>query len=254
MQALLPCPALPLGRPGELAGRLGNYRPISMLPPFSKLFENVMFNRLTEVLNLHNTLYSKQFGFCNNHSSALALIDLISNISSAINRNESTLGIFLDLSKAFDTINHKILCHKLQHYGIQDTSLSWIKSSNLNCIYLLQKLIVWLISKVHHLASTTLLFSQLKVLDIYSINSFSVATFIYSYHHNLLPCSFRNLFLSSNRVHHYETQLLTSQYRRHFCRTNIKQVSILYRGPTIWNALPITLTSASSIFVFSKKI
>ena len=59
---------------------------------------------------------------------ALALIDLISNISSAINRNESTLGIFLDLSRAFDTINHKILCHKLQHYGIRDTALSWIKS------------------------------------------------------------------------------------------------------------------------------
>ena len=62
-----------------------------------------MFNRLTEFLNLHNTLYSKQFVFLNNHSSALALIDFISNISSVIHRNESTLGIFLDLSKAFDT-------------------------------------------------------------------------------------------------------------------------------------------------------
>ena len=211
-----------------------------------------MFNRLTEFLNLHNSLYSKQFGFRNNHSGALALIDLISNISSAINRNESTLGIFLDLSKVFDTINHKILCHKLQHYGIQDTALPWIKSSKLNCIYLLQKHIVWLISKAHYLANTILSFSQLKVLDIYSINSFSVATFMYSYHHNLLPCSFHNLFLSSNQVHRHETQL-ASQYRCGFCRTNIKQFSILYRGPTIWNSLPITLTSASSIFVFSKK-
>ena len=85
-----------------------------------------MFNRLTEILTVHNI--SKQFGFRNNHSTTLALIDLISNISSSIDRNESTLGIFLDLSKAFDTINHKILCHKLQHCGIRDTSLSWIKS------------------------------------------------------------------------------------------------------------------------------
>ena len=87
-----------------------------------------MYNRLINFLNLHNILYSKQFGFRNNHSTALALIDLINNISSAIDRNETTLGIFLDLSKAFDTINHEILCQKLQHCGIRDTALVWIKS------------------------------------------------------------------------------------------------------------------------------
>ena len=87
-----------------------NYRPISIHLAFYKLFEKVVFNRLTEFLNLHNILYSNQFGFRNYHSTALALIDLISNISSAIDRNESTsAGIFLDLSKAFHTIYHKIL-------------------------------------------------------------------------------------------------------------------------------------------------
>ena len=88
--------------------------------------------------------------------------------------------------------------------------------SNLNCIYLLQKRLVRLITKAHYLANTAPLFSQLKVLDIFSINSFSVATFMYSYHHNLLPSSFRDLFLSSNQVHQYETRL-ASQYRPHFC-------------------------------------
>ena len=92
------------------------YRPISILPAFSKLFEKVMYNRLINFLNLHNILYSKQFGFRNNHSTALALIDLINNISSAIDRNETTLGV----SKAFDIITHEILCQKLQHYGIRD--------------------------------------------------------------------------------------------------------------------------------------
>ena len=79
--------------------------------------------------------------------------------------------------------------------------------SNLNCIYLLQKRLVRLITKAHYLANTAPLFSQLKVLDIYSINSFSVATFMYSYHHNLLPNSFHDLLLSSNQVHQYETRL-----------------------------------------------
>ena len=63
-----------------------------------------MFYWLIEFLNLHNILYSKKFGFRNNHSTASASIDLISKISSAIDRNESTLGISLGLSKAFDTI------------------------------------------------------------------------------------------------------------------------------------------------------
>ena len=109
---------------------------------------------------------------------------------------------------------------------------------------------VRLISKAHYPANTAPLFSQLKVIDIYSFNSFSVATFMYSYHHNPLLSGFRNLFLSSNQVHHYETRL-ASQYRPHLCRTSIKHFSIRYRGPTIWNSLPITNSSTSRL-VFTK--
>ena len=96
-------------------------------------------------------------------------------------------------------------------------------------------------SKAHYLANTAPLFSQLKVLDIYSINSFSVATFMYSYHHNLLPSSFHYLFLSSNQVHHFETRL-ACQYRPHFCRTRTNNVEFFANS----------LTSSSSIFVFKK--
>ena len=116
-----------------------------------------------------------------------------------------------------------------------------------------QKRLVRLITKAHYLANTAPLFSQLKVLDIFGINSFSVATFMYSYHHNLLPNSFHDLFLTSNQVHRCETWL-ASQYRPHFCRTNIKQFSILYRGPKIWNSLPDSLISSPSISVFTKNL
>ena len=78
---------------------------------------------------------------------------------------------------------------------------------------------------------------------------------MYSYHHNLLPSSFHDLFLSSNQVHQYKYKtLLASLYRPRFCRTNIKQFSILYRGPKIWNSLPISLISSPSIFGFKKNL
>ena len=105
-----------------------NYRPISLLPNFSKFFEKVMCNRLTEFAEKYELLYCCQFGFRKNHSTSLALIHLINKISSAIDRREITAGVFLDLSKAFDTLDHEILFAKLEHYGIRDVALRWIKS------------------------------------------------------------------------------------------------------------------------------
>ena len=125
------------------------------------------------------------------------------------------------------TLYYSLVYPFLTHCNVASSSTY---CSNLDCIYLLQKRLVRVITKAHYLESTAPLFSKLKVLDIFSINSFSVGTFMYSYHHNFLPDSFRDLFLSSNQVHQYETRL-ASQYRPHFCRTNINQFSILYRGP-----------------------
>ena len=120
--------------------------------------------------------------------------------------------------------------------------------SNLNCIYLLQKCMVRLISKAHHLANTVPLFSKLKFFDIYSIFFFLLLHLCILI--TIIFCLVALVTsLSSNQVHHYEIRI-ASQYRPHFCRTKIKQFSILYRGPTIWNSLPVTLTSSSSLFVF----
>ena len=105
-----------------------NYRPISLLPVFSKFFEKVMYNRLVEFAETYEILFCCQFGFRKNRSTSLSLIHLINKISSAIDKLESTVGVFLDLSKAFDTLDHQILFTKLEHNGICGTALQWIKS------------------------------------------------------------------------------------------------------------------------------
>ena len=104
-----------------------NYRPISLLPFFSKILERLMHNRLYNFLTEHNILAMNQFGFRKNYSTFLALMDLVDNISKHIDEGNYSIGIFLDLSKAFDTIDHTILLDKLCRYGIRGVTLNWFK-------------------------------------------------------------------------------------------------------------------------------
>ena len=90
-----------------------NYRPISVLPCFSKLLEKIMYNRLYKYLSGNNYLYEKQFGFQAAHSTEHAVIQLISQILQAFNENNHITGTFIDLSKAFDTVDHHLLLQKL---------------------------------------------------------------------------------------------------------------------------------------------
>src|SRR6218665_1193398 len=97
-----------------------NYRPISKLSRFSKVLEKVMHKRTYDFLDLNNNniLYDIQFGFRKNYSTNLVLIEVIDKISKTMDDRGCTLGVFLDISKAFDTIDYNILFDKLQHYGL----------------------------------------------------------------------------------------------------------------------------------------
>ena len=105
-----------------------NYRPISVLPSFSKIFEKVISCRLTNYLAKNDILTAAQFGFRKNHSCYMALLDLYDKISLAGDRDEFAIGIFIDLSKAFDTINHNILLRKLHYYGVRGIGYDWFAS------------------------------------------------------------------------------------------------------------------------------
>ena len=106
----------------------GNYRPISILPAFSKIFEKAYYNRLANYLHKSNILSNDQYGFRKGYSTSYALIDLYDKISCSLDNREVAIGVFCDLSKAFDTINYEILFSKLEHYGVCGQSFAWIKN------------------------------------------------------------------------------------------------------------------------------
>ena len=107
---------------------LTNYRPISLLSNISNIIKKMVHDRLYIFLEQNKAFYNYQFGFRNNHSTNHALIEITEQIGNACDRNLYTCGVYLDLQKAFDTVNHEILLEKLKYYGIKETSYNWFKS------------------------------------------------------------------------------------------------------------------------------
>ena len=105
-----------------------NYRPISLLSNISKIFERVVYNRIEEFLTSTKQLYPLQFGFRKNFSTNHALLSIVEQVREAMDSKMYSCGVFIDLEKAFDTVNHEILLQKLNYYGIRGIGNAWLSS------------------------------------------------------------------------------------------------------------------------------
>lgn len=101
---------------------INNYRPISILPAFSKIYEKIICSRLVSYLEDNNILVKQQHGFRSQHSTESAILHFLTNVYKYLEEKHFVVGIFVDLSKAFDTIDHNILLYKLNHIGIRGTT------------------------------------------------------------------------------------------------------------------------------------
>ena len=117
----------PIYKKGE-QNEMKNYRPISLLTSFSKILETIMFNRLAQHFECNKILNSVQFGYRKDVHIDDAIFSLLNNTITNLDQRRCVGGIFCDLTKAFDCVNHNILLNKLHYYGVRDTGLLWFKS------------------------------------------------------------------------------------------------------------------------------
>ena len=107
---------------------LTNYRPISLLSNIDKIFEKLIYKRVYGFLDAKKVLFKQQFGFRKSYSTAQALLNISQKIMDALDKGNYACGVFIDLQKAFDTVDHEILLKKLSHYGIRGIALTLFKS------------------------------------------------------------------------------------------------------------------------------
>ena len=118
---------VPLFKAGDRSV-FSNYKHISLLSQFSKILEKLFNKRLDKFIDKFQLLNNCQYGFRSQMSTSHALMDLVEEITSSIDVEKISIGVFIDLKKAFDTVNHTLLIDKLEYYRIRGIAQEWLKS------------------------------------------------------------------------------------------------------------------------------
>ena len=113
---------------GGAKTNVSNYRPISLLNAFSKIYEKIMHSRILNFLEHNESLCETQYGFRPGRSCEHALLNAQNILLDTLSKSQISLLLLIDYSKAFDMVDHKVLLRKLDHYGIRGTALKWMKS------------------------------------------------------------------------------------------------------------------------------
>ena len=113
---------------GKEEDRVINYCPVSLLMTISKVLEKIMYSKLYGFLDKHNLFFDSQYGFRAKRSCEHAILEMVGHILNAKNDGKHSMGLFLDLSNSFDTLDHTVLLSKLERYGVRGNMLDWFKS------------------------------------------------------------------------------------------------------------------------------
>ena len=178
-----------------------------------------------------------------------------SHISNVANKISKSIGIIYKASFFLPKSSLPTLYYSLIYPYLIYCNIVWASTykSNLNRIQILQKPIVRIVNKTWFFEQTSPLFRQCKILKIIDICSLQMGQFMYSYKHRILPEAFLNLFQKHHEIHNYNTRN-ARKIILPLCRTNIRQFSVIYQAPRLFNSLPEEIVSCFTLKSFSNKL
>lgn len=227
--ALKAAEIVPVYKSGDVH-EISNYRPISLISNIAKIFEKAIHGRLLKFLNKHKILNINQFGFQKGINTSNAMDKVLHEIYSSINKNKAVVATFIDLQKAFDTVDHKLLFTKLEKYGIRGLALRLLKS------YLTNRTQKVKINDTLSEATTVEIgVPQGSVLGpllflIYINDIFVVSTYIYAFADDTVILSMENTWCDAVSLMNEKLNNLSDWFIANKLSLNVKKTELMVFG------------------------